>query len=111
RDPGYWGGQVSHIGVAVLALGIAFASNLAVHDQVTMQPDDVVRFDGWEITYVAPFTRSEPNRTIVGAQLAVAKDGQEVTTLLPRLASFENSAQAILTPSVHTTPAGDLYST
>ena len=111
RDPGYWGGQVSHVGIAVLALGIAFASNLAVHDQVTMQPGDVTRFDGWEIAYVTPFTRNEPNRTIVGARLEVSRNGDPVTTLLPRLASFGNSAQAILTPSVHTTPAGDLYST
>ncbi|MEX2279834.1 MAG: heme lyase CcmF/NrfE family subunit [Acidimicrobiia bacterium] len=111
RDPGYWGGQVSHIGVALLALGIALASNLAVHDQVTMQPGDVVLFDGWEVTYDAPFTRSEPNRTIVGVRLDVSKDGDAVTTLVPRLATFGNSAQAILTPSVHTTLAGDLYST
>ncbi|MEX2655184.1 MAG: heme lyase CcmF/NrfE family subunit [Acidimicrobiia bacterium] len=111
RDPGYWGGQVSHIGVAILALGIALASNLAVHDQVTMQPGDVVLFDGWEVTYDAPFTRSEPNRTIVGVRLDVSKDGDAITTLLPRLATFGNSAQAILTPSVHTTLAGDLYST
>jgi cytochrome c-type biogenesis protein CcmF len=111
RDPGYWGGQVAHIGVAVLALGIAFASNLSVHDQVNMQPGNVVRFDGWEIRYDTPFTRSEPNRTIVGARLDVSRDGDPVTTLLPRLATFDNSAQAILTPSVHTTPAGDLYST
>ncbi len=111
RDPGYWGGQVSHIGVALLALGIAFASNLAVHDQVVMEPGDVARFDGWEVRYDAPFTRNEPNRTIVGVRLEVSRDGTPVTTLLPRLASFDNSAQAILTPSVHTTPAGDLYST
>jgi cytochrome c-type biogenesis protein CcmF len=111
RDPGYWGGQVSHVGVAVLALGIAFASNLAVHDQVVMEPGDVTRFDGWEVRYDAPFTRSEPNRTIVGVRLEVSKDGAPVTTLLPRLASFDNSAQAILTPAVHTTPAGDLYTT
>jgi cytochrome c-type biogenesis protein CcmF len=111
RDPGYWGGQVSHVGVAVLALGIAFASNLAVHDQVSMEPGDTVRFDGWDITYDAPFTRSEPNRTIVGVRLDVSRNGDTVTTLQPRLATFDNSAQAILTPSVHTTPAGDLYST
>jgi cytochrome c-type biogenesis protein CcmF len=111
RDPGYWGGQVSHVGVAVLALGIAFASNLAVHDQVTMQQGDVVRFDGWEIRYETPFTRSEPNRTIVGVRLEVSRDGAAVTTLSPRLATFANSAQAILTPSVHTTLTGDLYTT
>jgi cytochrome c-type biogenesis protein CcmF len=97
--------------VAVLALGIAFASNLAVHDQVTMMPDDVARFDGWEVTYVAPFTVNEPNRTIVGVRLDVARDGDPVTTLRPRLAQYANSAQAIITPSVHTTPAGDLYTT
>ena len=111
RDPGYWGGQVSHVGVAVLALGIAFASNLAVHDQVTMVPEDVARFDGWEVTYVAPFTVNEPNRTIVGVRLDVARDGDPVTTLRPRLAQYDNSAQAIITPSVHTTPGGDLYTT
>ena len=111
RDPGYWGGQVSHVGVAVLALGIAFASNLAAHDQVTMVPDDVARFDGWEVTYVAPFTVNEPNRTIVGARLDVSRDGRPVTTLRPRLAQYDNSAQAILTPSVHTTAGGDLYTT
>ncbi len=111
RDPGYWGGQVSHLGVAVLTLGIAFASNLAVHDQVTMRPGDVVRFDGWEVRYDTPFTRSEANRTIVGVRLAVSRDGTPVTTLSPRLATFSNSAQAILTPSVHTTLTGDLYTT
>ena len=111
RDPGYWGGQVSHVGVAVMALGIAFASNLAVHDQVTMMPGDTVRFDGYEITYDAPFSRAEPNRSIVGARLEVTRNGESVTTLNPRLATFPNSAQAILTPAVHTTLGGDLYST
>ncbi|MDX1448540.1 MAG: heme lyase CcmF/NrfE family subunit, partial [Acidimicrobiia bacterium] len=111
RDPGYWGGQLSHVGVAVIALGIAFAANLAVHDQVTMVPGDTVRFDGYEITYEAPFSRTEPNRTIVGARLSVTEAGEFVTTLEPRLNTFPNSAQAILTPSVHTTLTGDLYST
>ena len=111
RDPGYWGGQVSHVGVAVMALGIAFASNFAVHDQVTMLPGDTVRFDGYEITYEAPFSRAEPNRSIVGARLDVMRNGDPVTTLNPRLATFPNSAQAILTPSVHTTLTGDLYTT
>lgn len=111
RDPGYWGGQVSHVGVAVIALGIAFASNLAVHDQVTLQPGDTVRFDGWDISYEAPFSRNEPNRTVVGVRLDVSRDGEPVTTLLPRLNTFANSAQAILTPAVHTTLTGDLYTT
>jgi cytochrome c-type biogenesis protein CcmF len=111
RDPGYWGGQVSHVGVAVIALGIAAASNLAVHDQVTVDPGDTVLFNGYEITYDTPFSRSEPNRTIVGVRLEVSRGGSHVTTLSPRLATFANSAQAILTPAVHTTATGDLYTT
>ncbi len=34
RDPGYWGGQISHIGVAVLAIAIAASSGMAVREQV-----------------------------------------------------------------------------
>jgi len=111
RDPGFWGGQVSHAGVVMVAVGIAFASNLAVHNEVRMEPGDLVSFWGYELTYTTPFLVTEPNRTVTGVELDVSRDGRSVTTLQPRLNQFEASTFAIGSPAVYTTWRGDLYVT
>ncbi len=110
-DPGYWGGQISHVGVAVLAFGLAFAGNLSVHTEQVLSPGDTIAFDGYELTYEAPFTYSEPNRQVIGATITVERGGDLVTTLEPRLNQFANASSLIGTPAVYTTPGGDLYLT
>jgi cytochrome c-type biogenesis protein CcmF len=110
-DPGYWGGQLSHAGVAFVVIGLAFAGNLSLHNEVRMVPGDTVSFAGYELTYDAPFTRAEPNRDVQGATMLIARSGTEVATLEPRINLFANSAQAIPTPTVYTTFGGDLYLT
>ncbi len=109
RDPGYWGGQVSHIGVAVIAIGIAFATNLSTNTQVSVVPGDVVQFDGYELTYTAPFLQRYPNREVQGARILVAKDGKQLDVLEPSLNIFANSSTAIGSPAVRTSLGGDLY--
>lgn len=110
-DPGYWGGQLSHVGVALVTLGLAFAGNLASHTEVTLAPGDSVEFDGYTLTYQGPFTSSESNRNVVGARVEVTRSGDVVTTLEPRLNQFSNASSLIATPAVHTTLGGDLYVT
>ncbi len=110
-DPGYWGGQVSHAGVALIAIGIASASLLASHTQVTMEPGDTVEFAGYELTYETPFTRTEPQRTVSGATIIAERDGEFVTELRPRQNVYPNFAQPVGTPEIHSTLGGDLYVT
>ena len=78
-DPGYWGGQLSHIGVALAAVGLAAAANLATHTEVDLVPGDTASFAGYELTYLTPFLRNEPNRTVTGATVVVERDGEIVT--------------------------------
>ncbi len=108
-DPGYWGGQVSHAGVAIVAVAIAFASNLAVHNRVRMQPGDTVSFAGYELTYVSPFLQNRPEREIQGARIRVSEDGEILTEMEPRVNVIRGSA--IGTPAVYTRLGGDLYLT
>lgn len=110
-DPGYWGGQLSHIGVALVAIGLSFAGNLSVHSEYTMDPGETISFDGYEITYDSPFTSNEPNRTVIGANMAVERDGEPIATLQPRLNQFDNASSLIGTPAVYTRLGGDLYLT
>lgn len=111
-DRGFWGGQLSHAGVALMAIAIAFAANLSVHtENVVLTEGQNARFAGYELEYLGSFTRPEPNRTVEGARVAVIRDGRQVTVLEPRLNRFPASAQAIVSPAVHTSFGGDLYLT
>ena len=109
RDPGYWGGQISHIGVAVLALGIAVSANLVTEGAIELAPGESAQFAGYELVYVSPFTRQEPHRTVVGARIDVREGDRTVASLNPRLNQYEGSLTAIQTPAVRRTLTGDLY--
>ncbi len=109
NDPGYWGGQISHLGVALLALGIAFSANLTVEADITLTPGDTESVAGFDLTYVAPFTRQEPTRFVTGAQIEVARNGKVVSELEPRLNQYPTSTQSIATPEVDASWSGDLY--
>jgi cytochrome c-type biogenesis protein CcmF len=110
-DPGYWGGQLSHIGVALAAVGLAAAANLATHTEVDLTPGDTASFAGYELTYLTPFLRNEPNRTVTGATVVVERDGEVVTELQPRINEYPGTGAGIVTPAVHSSLRGDLYLT
>ena len=104
-DPGYWGGQLSHIGVALAAVGLAAAANLATHTEVDLVPGDTASFAGYELTYLTPFLRNEPNRTVTGATVVVERDG-EVVTVQPRINEYPGTGAGIVTPAVHSSLRG-----
>lgn len=108
-DPGYWGGQIAHIGVAVLAMGIAISANQGVETQLTLEPGQSAAFAGHEITYLEDFSREEPNRNVLGARVEVRRDGRVVSVLEPRLNQYVRSSQPVATPAVDTSLRGDFY--
>lgn len=108
-DPGYWGGQISHIGIAILAVGISASSNLVTAGAIDLTPGDRQPFAGYELVYETPFSRTEPNRTVVGARINVMRDGRQVAKLDPRLNDYGGMSGPIITPAVHSTFGGDLY--
>ena len=109
RDPGYWGGQTSHIGVALLAVGIAASANLVTAGAIDLSPGERVPFAGYELVYQSPFSRTEPNRTVLGARIEVLRGGHRVAILNPRLNDYGPTSAPVVTPAVHSTFGGDLY--
>ena len=109
NDPGYWGGQISHLGVALLALGIAISANLTVETDITLTPGGSEQVAGFDITYVSPVTRQEPTRFVTGAQVEVSRNGRVVSELEPRLNQYPTSTQSVATPEVDASWGGDLY--
>ncbi|HEX6947181.1 MAG TPA: cytochrome c-type biogenesis CcmF C-terminal domain-containing protein [Acidimicrobiia bacterium] len=108
-DARFWSGQLSHVGVVLVALGISFAANLSQHQEVVMAEGDRVTFAGHTITYQAPFQQDVPGKTSTGVRLEVIRpDGSQVT-LEPRHNFFPGQPNGVATPAVDTRASGDLY--
>ncbi len=110
-DQGFWAGQLSHVGVVLVAVGIAFAANLGDHLEATLEPGDRVTFSGHDIEYKAPFQREAPGRSTVGARLEVTLDRGGVVTLEPVHTRFGADTFVVGTPAIASRPSGDLYVT
>lgn len=110
-DTAFWAGQVSHVGVVLLAIGIAFAANLGTRGEVELAPGENVDFVGYTITYQAPFQQEHPNRTTLGARVSVTRQDRLVARMEPAINLFGSPAIGVATPDVLSRPGGDLYLT
>ncbi|NNC75128.1 MAG: heme lyase CcmF/NrfE family subunit [Acidimicrobiia bacterium] len=110
-DRGYWGGQISHIGIALVSIAIATTTALAVRQEVTVDLGQSVSVGTYCVTYEGPFRRVEPNRAVIGTQIRVtgADCSGEGTLLEPRLHQYPNSTQAVATPDVFHGTLDDVY--
>ena len=111
NDMGYWGGQISHIGITLAVVAIATTSVLAIRTEVPLAVGETAVVDNYCLRYVEPFSRTEPERNVFGARVAVldrtCSDVQAV--LEPRLHEYTKFGQVIATPSVWTTWVDDVY--
>lgn len=107
KDPNYWGGQMSHLGVAIIAIGIAASGGLSSTSEVTLSPGERASIAGYTVTYVTPFQTQEVNRLVQGARLDLEIGGRTVV-MDPRVNTYENPP-AIPTPAVYSTLRGDIY--
>lgn len=106
---GYWGGQLAHVGVALIILAITFSTNLVRQDTVTIAVGQTVQTVDTALRFEGMREWAEPNRTVRAADIVMVRDGQEVGRLLPRMNSYPLSRTAIAAPAVRMTIAEDLY--
>ncbi len=110
-DGGFWAGQLSHSGIVLIAIGIAFAANLGAHLETTIEQGETIEFEGFEITYESPFFRATDSKRTQGVRLSIHEDGQFLGTLEPAANFFGDSDTGISTPDVLHGLRGDLYAT
>jgi cytochrome c-type biogenesis protein CcmF len=109
RNRGFWGGQLAHLGVALVAVAIAVSGGLDERMTTSLTPGESVSFAGYEVTYEGPFEVEEAHRTVTGTTLAVARDGRDLGTLEPSVNAYHGQPQAVGTPAVRTGLTEDLY--
>jgi cytochrome c-type biogenesis protein CcmF len=106
-----YGGYVVHLGIVVIAVGIALSSTYRREREVTLQPGETVVFSGYQIRLDSLYAGREPHREFAEAAFSVARDGRPLARMTPRMNYYPTSTQPIGTPHVRTRPTEDLYLT
>ncbi|HUF12215.1 MAG TPA: heme lyase CcmF/NrfE family subunit [Longimicrobiales bacterium] len=106
-----YGGFTAHIGVLLLAIGVAASSAGRVERQATLRAGESMSIEGYEVRLRNISAWEEPQRFVVAAHVDVLRGGEAIGGLDPRLNFYGGSDQPITTPAVRSRPHEDLYLT
>jgi cytochrome c-type biogenesis protein CcmF len=104
-----YGGYVVHLGIIIMAVGIALSSTYRREREVTLGIGQAVTYEGYTVRLDSLYAGREPHRDFVEAAFSVGRGGEVSETMRPRLNYYPMSQQPIGTPKVRTRPNADLY--
>ena len=116
RGSGWWrglvgranGGMVVHLGVVVLAIGLAAAGSFAQRAELGLRPGHVVSFDGHTFVYLGLAHKASPSES--ATQALVRVDGG--TVYRPAVSQFGGpESEVVGTPAIDSSVFGDVYLT
>jgi cytochrome c-type biogenesis protein CcmF len=109
-NPRRHGGYIAHIGIFMVALGIAASGGSRVEKEATLRPGETMVIGKHTVRLAGVWGRQEPQRFVIGATLELlAKDGAVIDSVTPRMNFYPTSDQPVPTPEVHSTWRGDVY--
>jgi len=104
-----FGGYVAHLGVILVAVGIAASTTFKVEHEATIKKGASTKVNGLTITLDDVWGREEPQRQVIGATVSVWRGTSKIGSLDPRMNFYPTSQQPVPTPSVQSRISGDIY--
>jgi cytochrome c-type biogenesis protein CcmF len=101
------GGMIVHIGVVLIAVGLAAATAFGQHGEVHLRPGQSAGFDGHTVEFVGTTTVSSSSHSEFRAALRV--DGG--TVYYPAISQFGAGSTPVGTPAIDSTVLHDVYLT
>ena len=108
-NPGYYGMLLAHLGVGVMALGIAVVSHYSVQKDLRMGVGDQATLGQYEFTFMGVQDAAGPNFTAVEGQVKVVKDSDFVAYLLPQKRTYTSRGQVMTEASIDPALSRDIY--
>ena len=105
----YWGMQIAHVGVLIVALGIGVTTALSVEKDVAMTVGDTVDVNDYHFTLVDFEQVRGKNYDATQAEIKVEKNGKFVTTLYPQKRDYVVSSMPMTEAGIQTTMLRDVY--
>ena len=104
-----YGGYTAHLGIVLVACGIAASSTFRSEYEATIKPGETISVAGHTLRLKAMWGREEPQRQVVGATLEVMNGSAVAGTMEPRMNFYAMSQAPVPTPAVRSGILGDLY--
>ncbi len=103
------GGYIVHLGVVIVAVGVAASSGWRSQKEFTLMEGQSLDHGGYTLTYLGAETVRESNRSLEQANFHVAKGDRSLGELHPAMNHYGRMPNPIPTPAVRSVPAEDLY--
>jgi cytochrome c-type biogenesis protein CcmF len=105
-----YGGYLAHVGILIVALGVAASSTFRTEREATLLPGQTLTVAGHTVRLTNVWGKEEPQRSVIGATMDVLdKKGSVLGTISPRMNYYRVSDQPVPTPDVRSSIRGDLY--
>jgi cytochrome c-type biogenesis protein CcmF len=112
RNRRRYGGYAVHLGVLVMAVGVAVSSGLAIDRTVTVGPGETATIGAYEVTHRRLVVEPLPDDArVIETRAEISYRGPQSGELRTALRDYPNSPTAIATPAVRTSLGEDLYVT
>jgi cytochrome c-type biogenesis protein CcmF len=97
-----YGGYFAHLGVVVFAVGIAASSVYRAETEETLRPGETMSYSGYQLRLEGIWMEEQPQRVVVGADVALSRSGRELGLMHPRLNFYGGREEPVPTPAVRT---------
>ncbi len=108
-NPRRYGGYLAHVGVFLVALGIAASATMRSEREATLKPGESMTLAGHTVRLREVWGRDEAQRSVIGVTLDVVQHGVAVGVIEPRMNFYPTSQEPVPTPDVRSSFSGDLY--
>jgi cytochrome c-type biogenesis protein CcmF len=109
-NPRRYGGYIAHIGVIIVALGIAASTEFRKEHATSLKPGESTTIGKYEVRFDSLYAVREPHRDVVGGVFTVMSHGKLLGELKPRLNYYQTRPdEAIASPGVRSRFNDDLY--
>jgi cytochrome c-type biogenesis protein CcmF len=103
------GGYIVHLGVVLIAVGIAASSSFRKEGEWTIRPGQAQAFGDYAIQFDSLWAVAEPHRDAVVVGVTAFHRGSRLGAYYPRLNYYQMSREPIATPAVRESAREDLY--
>jgi cytochrome c-type biogenesis protein CcmF len=107
-NPQRYGGYFAHLGVVVMAVGIAASSAMQTQHEATLRPGETMQVEDYTLRFDGMWAQDQPQRFSVGATLQASRNGRSLGTMEPRLNYYPTQEDPVPTPAVRSRMT-DLY--
>jgi cytochrome c-type biogenesis protein CcmF len=109
RNPRKFGGQIIHIAIIIMLIGVAGSSLYSSSKMFTIEVNDTYHMDKYTFIFENITQQNEPDREVTLTTLDISIDGNGAQRFSPSISYYYNYQTSIRTPHISSTPLRDTY--